>query len=593
MRIGPPRTASAIDWWFPSDDGRLVAYGISSHGDEKSTLRIIEVDSGRHLKESIPHTRYCSMAWLSDGSGFFYTRYPTPGEVPEGEENYNRHLFLHRLGSDPSGDPKIYGEQRRPEEMIDVVRSPDGRRLVILVQEGWRRTDVYVKDILNEDSGLVAIAEGIDALFEAEVKGNTLYLRTNWKAPRYRLVAVDLERPVMEAWRDVLAEERAVLEQVRCVGDRIVAHYLENASSRVRVFDADGRPLREIPLPSLGTVEQIRGRPDDREAFFDFSSYTVAPEIFRYDIDGDSVETWDRVRADVDLSRFEIRQVFFPSSDGRRISMFLVHRIGLEPTGDHPALLYGYGGFNISLSPKFSASRVAWLERGGVYAEANLRGGGEYGEDWHREGMLGNKQKVFDDFNAAAEWLIDNRYTRSDRLAIMGGSNGGLLVGAALTQRPEMYRAVVCTVPLLDMLRYHNFRIARLWVPELGSALSPEQFHWLNAYSPYHCVEADTRYPAVLIASAECDSRVDPMHARKMAARLQACTGSDWPILLRMETGAGHGAGKPVHKLIESATDIWSFLFWQLGLEGEGVSDQSMESVRLDQQEHAGTGGKS
>ena len=569
---------TAIDWWYPSRDGALVAYGMSTMGDEKSTLRIIEVDSGRHLPERIPHTRYCSLAWLPDGGGFYYTRYPAPGEVEQGEENYNRHLYLHRIGDDPAADRKVFGDGRRAEEMIDVDLSPDGRHLVIMVQEGWRRSDLYVRDLARNADGLLTIAEGIDALFHGEVIDGTLYLHTNWEASRYRLLAVDLQRPERESWRTLIPERESVLSQARVVGDRILTLDLDDASSRVRVFNADGRPLRDIALPAPGTVDQISGPHDGHEAFFDFSSYGVPPTVFRYDVSRDEVDVWSRIEAPVDSDRFAVKQVFYPSADGRRISMFIVHPKGLELDGSHPALLYGYGGFNISLTPRFSPSRVVWLERGGVYAEANLRGGGEYGEEWHRAGMLDNKQKVFDDFIAAADWLVAERYTRRDRLAIMGGSNGGLLVGAALTQRPELFRAVVCMVPLLDMVRYENFRIARLWAPEYGSASDPEQFRWLHAYSPYHRVETGAAYPAVLIGSAECDSRVDPMHARKMVARLQAASSSGLPILLRMETEAGHGAGKPVSKVIDASIDLWSFLFWQLGLESDGRPRRGLPS---------------
>ncbi len=580
----------AIDWWYPSRDGTLVAYGVSTRGDEKSTLKIIEVESGEHLPDRIAHTRYCSLAWLPGGSGFYYTRYPAPGEVPPGEGDYNRHLFLHRLGDDPAADRKIFGDGRRPEDMIDVDLSPDGRHLVIMVQEGWRRSDLYVRDLTRDDDGLLTIAEGIDALFTGEVIDGTLYLRTNWKASRYRLLAVDLERPAQDQWRTLIPERESVLSQARIVGDRIVTLDIENASSRVRVFAADGRPLREIALPALGTVDQISGQHDGGEAFFDFSSYGMPPAVLRYDVAGDEVDVWSRIEAPVNLDEFEVKQVFYRSKDGRRISMFVMHRREIDLDGSHPALLYGYGGFNISLTPRFSPSRVVWLERGGIYAEANLRGGGEYGEEWHRAGMLENKQKVFDDFTAAADWLVARRYTTCDRLAIMGGSNGGLLVGAALTQRPEMFRAVVCMVPLLDMVRYENFRIARLWAPEFGSASDAEQFRWLHAYSPYHRVEKGTAYPAILIGSAEHDSRVDPMHARKMVARLQASSGSALPVLLRMETEAGHGAGKPVSKMIDASTDVWTFLFWQLGLDGEGRSDQPLEGVGLDQQKEPGAG---
>jgi prolyl oligopeptidase len=568
-RLSQDGTA-ALDWWYPSEDGALLAYGISTSGDEKSTLRVLEVATGRARPDVIPRTRYCSLAWLPDGSGFYYSRYPAPGEVPPGQENYNNHIFFHRLGDDPARDAKVFGEGRKPEDMIAIQLSPDGRFLVIQVSEGWARSDLYVKDLRPGAMGLITIAEGQDAIFSGEVVGTTLDLLTNQDAPRYRLFAVDLDHPNRDAWKLLIPESDAVLSQTVRVGGEIVALSMKDASSRLTVLDRDGRTIRRIGLPTLGTIERVSGRHDGHEAFFSFSSFTMPPAVYRYDQKSGATDLWERIGTDVNLSALEVKQVFYPSKDGTRVSMFLVHRKGLKLDGTSPALLYGYGGFNISLTPEFSRSIVLWLERGGVFAQPNLRGGGEYGEAWHRAGMLDRKQNVFDDFIAAAEWLIRSRYTRQDRLAIKGGSNGGLLVGAALTQRPDLFRAVVCDVPLLDMLRYQNFQIARLWIPEYGSADSADQFQWLYKYSPYHHVTPRTSYPAVLIATAESDSRVDPMHARKMTARLQAATASDRPVLLRTETRAGHGAGKPLTKQIDEATDDWSFLFWQLGLEPEG-----------------------
>ncbi|MBI3624549.1 MAG: S9 family peptidase, partial [Candidatus Rokubacteria bacterium] len=359
----------------------------------------------------------------------------------------------------------------------------------------------------------------------------------------------------------------AVLTQVECVGGQIVAHLTKDVSSRLAVFSGDGHKVRDLALPTLGTIDRVSGRPDGKEAFFGFSSFTVPPTVYRYDLKSGKTEVWERVKADIDLSGLEVKQVFYSSKDGTRVPMFLVHRKGLRLDGMNPTLLYGYGGFNVSVTPAFMRSSVLWLERGGVFAQASLRGGAEYGESWHRAGMLDRKQNVFDDFIAAAEWLIRNSYTSPERLAIKGGSNGGLLVGAALTQRPDLFRAVVCEVPLLDMLRYQNYQIARLWIPEYGSAESADAFRWLYAFSPYHHVKPGTAYPAVLISTADSDSRVDPMHARKMAARLQAATSSERPVLLRTETRAGHGVGKPLSKLIDEATDAWTFLFWELGLE--------------------------
>ncbi len=360
-----------------------------------------------------------------------------------------------------------------------------------------------------------------------------------------------------------------MLESIAVVGDVLVGQFMVKASSRLRLFDKDGKLLQEVPLPTLGTLAGLGGEWDGDELLFGFQSFTQPQSIYRLDLKHPAEakpELWGRVEADIDFTQYEVEQVTYPSKDKTPITMFLAHKKGVAMDGNNPTLLYGYGGFNISLTPSFGASRFLFLEKGGVLAIANLRGGGEYGEDWHKAGMLGNKQNVFDDFIAAAEWLIEHKVTNRDRLAIQGGSNGGLLMGAVLTQRPDLFRAVVCQVPLLDMLRYDKFLIARLWIPEYGSAENPEQFKWLYAYSPYQHVKDGTAYPAVLLEAAESDSRVDPLHARKMAARLQAATSSDRPILLRLETKAGHGQGKPRAKVVEELTDEWSFVFWQLGM---------------------------
>jgi len=563
---------AALDWWFPSRDGSLLAYGVSTSGDEKSVLRVRDVATGKDRPDMIQHTRYCSLGWLPDNSGFYYTRYPAPGSVPVGQENYNRHVFFHRLGADAVDDPEIFGAERKPEEIIQIDVSPDGRWLTVMVFDGWARSDLLVRDLARDKSPFVPVAVGLDALFMGGVLDGTLYVRTNLDAPRYRLLAIDPARPERAGWKVRIPESDAVLSQFIVVGGQIVTLTMKDASSRVALHGADGARLKEVALPGLGTIEFLGGEHNGKEAFFDFSSYAVPPQVLRLDLGTRNASVWKKVAADVDLSRFDVEQVFFPSKDGTRLSMFLVSLRGLKRSGANPTLLYGYGGFDVSQMPEFSRALVLWLERGGVFAEVNLRGGGEYGEAWHRAGMLEKKQNVFDDFAAAAEWLIQKKYTRPDRLAIRGGSNGGLLVGAALTQHPELFKAVVCQVPLLDMLRYQNFRIARLWVPEYGSAESPDQFQYLRAYSPYHHVKKGTAYPSILLTTADSDSRVDPMHARKMAALLQASTGSDRPILLRTETRAGHGVGKPLSKQIDEAADVWTFLLWQLGLEQRAAS---------------------
>jgi len=416
----------------------------------------------------------------------------------------------------------------------------------------------------------VAVAKDLPASFEGEVMHGRLFMRTNLDAPTYRLYAVDPERPDREAWREIVGPRHdAVLEGVWVTAAHLALSYLERASSRLRLTDHDGRGVREIPLPTLGSLFGAGAEWDGRELFYGFSSYTVPPGVYRIDMETGAEELWRRVEADVNSSRFEVSQVAVRSRDGTEVSMFLVHRAGLVRDGGNPVYLTGYGGFNISMTPAFSRSLLLWLERGGVVAIPNIRGGGEYGEDWHQQGMLGRKQNSFDDFVAAAEWLIARGYTVPERLAAAGGSNGGLLMGAVLTQRPDLFRAVVIQVPLLDMLRYHRFLIARLWIPEYGSAEDPAQFPWLRAYSPYHHVGDGVAYPAVLLATAESDTRVDPMHARKMTARLQAATSSPRPILLRLEARAGHGAGKPLNKVLEELTDTWAFVFSEVGVEFE------------------------
>ncbi|HVL18705.1 MAG TPA: prolyl oligopeptidase family serine peptidase [Gemmatimonadales bacterium] len=557
---------TALDWFYPSEDGRLLAYGLSENGSEQSLLHVLEVDSGAPLPDRIPRTRSADLAWLPDGSGFYYTRYPAGGEVPEGEEHYHRSVFFHRLGTDSAGDPLIFRPAEK-EHWPGVGLSPDGRWLVIGVARTFDQTDLYLQDLVA-GTPPVPVAKDVPATFDGEVVRGRLYLRTNLDAPTYRLYVVEPERPAREGWREIVPPRAdAVLDGFRITGSTLALSYLKRAASRLRLADLEGNGVREVALPTIGSLFGLSGEWDGDELYYGFTSYTVPPTVYRLALPAGTTELWRRVDADLDPSRYEVRQVGYPSRDGTEVTMFVVHRTGLPRDGANPVYLSGYGGFNISMTPAFSRSLLLWLERGGVVAIPNIRGGGEYGEAWHQGGMLGHKQNSFDDFIAAAEWLIRERYTKPERLAAAGGSNGGLLMGAVLTQRPELFRAVVIQVPLLDMLRYHRFLIARLWIPEYGSAEDPEQFRWLRAYSPYHHVRDGVRYPAVLLATAESDTRVDPMHARKMAARLQAATSSDRPVLLRLEARAGHGAGKPLNKVLDELTDTWTFVFWQLGVE--------------------------
>ncbi len=557
---------AALDWWYPSEDGALVAYGISTGGDESSTLRVREVESGRDRPDTVPRTRACSLAWLPDGSGFYYTRYPRPGEVPAGEEAYHRAVYLHRLGEDPARDPRVFGDGLALSSWPEVRLSPSGRWLGIEVAQGWSRTDLYLLD--RERGGPpTVLVKDVEANFGlVKVLDDRLYVLTNHQAPRYQLVAIDPERPQREDWKVVIPESEDVLESVTLAGDRLVAVYLHEASARAVVLSRAGAPVRALALPPFTTVSGVRGRPKQRDVFLATTSFLSPTQILRHDLAAGTTAVWRKLEPPVDTSRLTVEQVHYPSKDGTRIPMFLVHRRDLRRDGRNPTLLYGYGGFNVSLTPAFAAWVGPFLERGGVYAVPNLRGGGELGEAWHRAGMLGRKQNVFDDFAAAASYLFAERITTRERLAIAGRSNGGLLTAATLVQNPGLCRAAIVGVPLTDMLRYHRLQIARLWIPEYGSPEDPDAFAWLSAYSPYHRVTNGNAYPATLLLSAESDTRVDPMHARKLAARLQAATSSKQPILLRLETQAGHGAGKPLSKLVAQYTDEFAFLFWQLGL---------------------------
>jgi prolyl oligopeptidase len=417
----------------------------------------------------------------------------------------------------------------------------------------------------------VKITAGKDFLYSADFLQGKLYITTNEDAPRYRVFVADAANPKRENWKEIIPQSDAVLQNASVTGGKLMAQYEHNATSELKLFGLDGKKLADIPLPALGAVFDASGRYDRNEIFFGFQSFTVPPSIYRVDLTDVKSALWAKVDApSIDPAAYDVQQVWYTSKDGTKVPMFVVSKKGIEKNGKNPTLLTGYGGFNVSMTPAFSRSMYLWMEHGGIYAVANLRGGAEFGEDWHRAGMLEKKQNVFDDFIAAGEYLIAQKYTDRDHLAISGGSNGGLLMGAMITQRPDLFRAVVCSVPLLDMLRYQNFKIARLWIPEYGSAEDAKQFDWLYAYSPYHHVKPGVEYPAILFMTGDTDTRVDPMHAKKMAALMQAeaknGASRERPILLRIDIKAGHGQGKPVTKQIEESTDMYSFLFWQLGM---------------------------
>ncbi len=593
----------ALDWWFPSDDGRRVAYGSSDDGSEESLLRVRDVGSGQDLAEHIARTRACSLAWLPDGGGFYYTRYPKPGEVPPGEEPYHRGVFFHHLGADPAHDAKIFGDGRDRTDWPSVDLSPDGRWLVVSVAQGWTRSEVHLFDLHAAGAApgapgpSMVVAAGEDARFDVvEALDDRIYLLTTSGAPRGRIFAVDPGHPERTHWREVVPEGDDVLERAVYFHGHLAVGFLHDAAARLSIFDVgtlegsphppatdsagqspasstrdrNGGARREVPLPGLGALTALSGARDVAELFYGFTGFFAPTTIFDVQLGAAPKSVvWRALAAPVDPATFQVDRVMISSRDGTRVPLFLAHRKGLPRDGTRPALLTGYGGFDVNMLPAWTPAAIPFLESGGTYALAILRGGGEYGESWHRAGMLANKQNVFDDFIAAASWLTAERVTAPDRLAISGGSNGGLLVGAALTQRPELFRAVICGVPLLDMLRYHLFRIAALWIPEYGSPDDPVAARWLAAYSPYQRVRDGVKYPAVFLHTAASDTRVDPMHARKMAARLQAATASGLPVLLEVESNAGHGAGKPLRKVIAQLVDEWSFLFSQLGISYE------------------------
>lgn len=567
--LDPNRLSSSgtvsLDWWQPSGDGSYLVYGLSENGSEDSVLRLRDVDSALDLPDRIDRTAHASVAWAADKTGFYYTRYPRPGSVPKGEEQYHRSVYWHRLGTDAARDELVF-TPRAKEDWLDVDVSEDGRYLLVTSFSGWSKSELYVREAASPQAAFRRLTQGKEFLYTGKISGDTLFILTNEEAPRFKIVSADLRKPEA-AWKAIVSESEFTIAGFELAGPELAVHVLERASSRLRLHARSGKPLRELPIPRLGSVKGLGGCPGCRDLSLVYESFFIPPTLYRYRLDASSMTVADRAPPPADLDDFTSRQVVYKSKDGTPVSMFLVHHKRLKRDGAAPALLTGYGGFAVSMTPSYSPALIAWLERGGLYALPNLRGGGEYGEAWHRAGMLENKQNVFDDFTAAARWLIDQEYTNPRRLAISGGSNGGLLVGSALTQAPELFRAAVCSVPLLDMLRYHLFLMARLWIPEYGSAEDPEQARYLSAYSPYHNVKRETAYPAVLFLSGETDSRVHPMHARKMAARLQKASSSGLPILLRYDRQAGHGAGKPLSQKIEEAADRYAFLFWQLGME--------------------------
>jgi prolyl oligopeptidase len=553
----------SLDFWEPSPDGDRVAYGLSQNGDEKSVGHVLDVKTGDRLPDVLPGCRYASLGWLKDQSGFYYTRFDPAPDSPNGEDR--QRVFFHRLGTNPAEDPMVFEHAGGAEVFLSVGLSRDDRWVMVMAGKG-KGNELHVLD-RQSGGGFKALATGFESSNYGDVHEGVLYLFTTDGAPRGRVMRVELAHPGRDRWKELIPQAAGVLQYAYVAGGRLLAGYLEDAHSRLRLFGLDGQAQGDIQLPGLGTVGSTSGRHDDDTLYFNYTSYLEPSSVYRYDLKAKTRSVRFRPALSIDTGAYEERQVWYPSKDGTRIPMMLVHKKGLPRDGQAPTLLTGYGGFGISMTPGFSSADFAWVERGGVLAVPGLRGGGEFGDAWHEAGMLERKQNVFDDFIAAAEYLVAERITSPLKLGIQGGSNGGLLMGAMLTQRPELFKAVVCGVPLLDMLRYHQFLIARYWVPEYGSSENADQYRFLKAYSPYHRVKPGTRYPATLIVTGESDTRVDPLHARKMAALLQRHQAGPAPVLLYVETKAGHGAGKPLDKWVETTADTLGFLAWQLGVE--------------------------
>lgn len=552
---------TAINLMGFSQDDRYVAFSVSEAGSDWQQIRVMEITTKKELEDQLKWVKFSAAAW--SGDGFYYSRYPAPKAGQELSGNNQHHsLFYHKLGTPQADDQLVFRNEEFPDYYHFAIVTEDGNYLVMYEQPGTDGFATFYKD-LKIESEFVALFPGYDSKNSVVHNlENRLLVRTNIDAPNYRLIEIDIDNPEPENWKDIIPETDNLLQSVSSGGGYLFANYLEKATDRYYRVNYDGTDPQSIQLPGTGSAGGLGGDEDDEVLFYSFTSFIYPPTIFKYNVATGKSEPFYKAELQFDPTEYEEKQVFYPSKDGTLVSMFIVHKKGLKLDGQNPTYLYGYGGFNVSLSPSFSASRLVLLENGGVFAMANLRGGGEYGEEWHQAGMLLNKQNVFDDFITAAEYLIAENYTSSKKLAIAGGSNGGLLVGAAMTQRPELFAVALPAVGVMDMLRYHKFTVGKGWIPEYGSSDDPEHFHNLLAYSPLHNLKEGVAYPATMITTADHDDRVVPAHSFKFAAELQKKHDGDNPVLIRIATDAGHGAGKPIGKIIEEQADMWSFFFY-------------------------------
>ncbi|MBL8879958.1 MAG: S9 family peptidase [Phycisphaerales bacterium] len=561
-------------------DAKRIAYGFSTAGSDWVEIKVREIDTGKDLDDHIKWVKFGGPSWAKDGKGFFYSRFDEPkgDENALSKQNFYHKLFYHKLGTSQKDDILIYHapDEARKDWSFSGGVTDDGKYLIIYVSQGTERKNrLYYMDLADgvkpygeSGAAVVKLLDEFDAQYGLiDNDGPVFFVRTDNNAPRARVIAIDTRKPSKENWKELIPQSADPLQGVSLLSDMFVCTYLHDAATQVKIFDITGKPVRDVELPGIGSAGGFAGKRKDTETFYSFTSFNYPPTIFRYDMKtGKSVE-FRRPKVDFDPAAYEVKQVFYPSKDGTKIPMFITHKKGIKLDGTNPTHLYGYGGFNIPMTPNFSIGNVVWMEMGGVYAVPNLRGGGEYGEAWHKAGTKLQKQNVFDDFIAAAEWLIANKYTASPKLAISGGSNGGLLVGACMTQRPELFGACLPAVGVMDMLRFHKFTIGHAWKSDYGDPDKPDDFKVAHAYSPLHNIKPNTCYPATMITTGDHDDRVVPSHSFKFAAAIQAAQACDKPTLIRIETRAGHGAGKPTAKIIEEAADRWAFLVRALNVD--------------------------
>jgi len=545
-----------------SPDGKLLAYSLSASGSDWMEWKVRDVETSKDLSDDLKWVKFSGVSWTRDGKGFFYSRYDEPKSDALKATNYFQKIYYHKLGTPQAEDVLVYERPDQKDWLLGGTVTEDGNYLIINVNEGTDvKTRVYYKDLKAKEAPVVKLLDNFDAAYAFIANdGPRFWFQTDLQSPRGKIIEIDTNNPERSKWKIVVPESKEALQTATFVNNKFILNYLKDAYTQVKIYDTSGKLVNEVAFPGIGTADGFGGKATDKETFYAFTGFTTPTTIYRYDMTTGKSTVFRQPKVDFNPADYETKQVFYSSKDGTKVPMFITYKKGLKLEGNNPTFLYGYGGFNVSLSPAFSVGNLVWMEMGGVYAQPNLRGGGEYGEEWHQGGMKLRKQNVFDDFIAAAQWLIDNKYTSTPKLAIGGGSNGGLLVGAALTQRPDLFGAALPAVGVMDMLRFQKFTIGWAWVSDYGSSDNPDDFKALYAYSPLHNIKPGTSYPPTLITTADHDDRVWPGHSFKFAAALQAAQAGSAPVLIRIETKAGHGAGKPTSKIIEEVADRWAFL---------------------------------